>query len=151
MASDERKARPRNDRTNRTDWTNEADCVVAVMKIIYLITTLSFLVLAGCASSPETSDIRVRTGMSRDDLKLFFGNPVRIQATSDGCEDWYYRFRGWRSDSSSESGTAIGTGGTSSYGNASVQFSQDTEEAAVHVSADGHVVEPIPEGKIVRD
>lgn len=123
---------------------------VNIMKTIYLI-VLSFSVLAGCASSPETSDIRVRAGMSRADLKLFFGQPTRIEAAADGGENWYYRFSAWRSNTTSESGTSVGTGGTSSYTTANVQFSKDTGEEAVHVSSDGFVVEPIPAGRIVRD
>ena len=89
--------------------------------------------------------------MSRDDLKLFFGNPVRVEPGANGGEDWYYRFFGWRSDTTLDSGTSMSGGDVSSYTNASVAISRDTTEAPVHVSALGYVVEPIPEGKIVRN
>ena len=89
--------------------------------------------------------------MSRDDLKLFFGNPVRIEPTANGGEDWYFRFDGWRSDTTTDSGTSMNGGDVSSYTNANVAFSRDTREEPVHVSPIGYVVEPIPEGKIVRN
>ena len=88
--------------------------------------------------------------MSRDDLKLFFGNPVRVEAAANGAEDWYYRFYALRSYATSESGMSGGTGGASSYVNASVGLSNDTEEEPVHVSAGGYVVGQVPEGKIVK-
>lgn len=109
------------------------------------------LLLGGCESPPGAADIRVRAGMSRDDLKMFFGNPVRVEATANGGEDWYYRFDGWRSNTTTDSGASIGTGGSSSYVNASVELSNDTTEEPVHLSATGYVVEPIPGGKIVRN
>ena len=34
-----------------------------------VLLAIGLLILAGCASTPETSDIRVQAGMSRDDLK----------------------------------------------------------------------------------
>lgn len=89
--------------------------------------------------------------MSRDDLKMFFGNPVRVESTANGGEDWYYRFYGWRSDTTSESGVNISSGGASTYANSNVELSKDTTEQPVHVSADGYVLEPIPKGKIVRN
>ena len=82
---------------------------------------------------------------------MLFGNPVRVEATTNGGEDWYYRFYGWRSNTTSESGASFGTDGTSSYANTTLELSNDTTEEPVHVSAIGYVVEPIPAGKIVRN
>lgn len=121
------------------------------MRILPHLAVLSLLLLAGCASSPETTPISLRPGMSRDDLKLFYGNPVRIAPGVNGGEDWYYRFTSWNGHPGSESGVTVGNGGVSSYTSASVEISNDTAEEPIHVSSGGYVVEPIPEGKIVRN
>jgi hypothetical protein len=89
--------------------------------------------------------------MSREDLKMFFGNPVRIEANANGGEDWYYCFYDWRSNSTTESGANIGTGGASSYANASVELSRNTTEEPVHISSGGYVIGPVPDGKIVKN
>ena len=107
--------------------------------------------LAGCATSLETTDTLVRLGMSRSDLSLRFGEPIRIEHVASGSEDWYYRFTSWRAYPTSASGTTLDSGQVTSYASAGLEFSQDTEERPVHISANGFVVEPLPDGKIVRN
>ncbi len=120
------------------------------IKYVYFV-TVSLCVFAGCASSPETSDIAVRAGMTSSDLKLFFGEPVRVQPGANGGADWYYRFALWNSHATSESGTTADTSGVNAYVSASLQPSKDTVEEPIHVSSGGYVIEPLPDGKIVKN
>ena len=60
-----------------------------------VLVAIGLLLLAGCANPPRTSDIAVRVGMSREDLRLHFGEPLRIDAQAGGAEDWYYHFAQW--------------------------------------------------------
>ncbi len=122
-----------------------------VMKTRYIILlALSLFALAGCESLPETSDIAVRRGMTRDDLKLHFGEPLRIEAAASGGEDWYYRFVSWKTTPTGESGTSVDPGGTTSYVSVELQTSRDTGEQPIHVSSEGYVIEPLPNGKVVQ-
>ena len=125
---------------------------IAIMKTRYLVSAaISLLVLAGCASNLETTDIPVRLGMSRSDLRLRFGEPLRIEPVASGGEDWYYRFTSWKTHPTSASGTTFESGEVTSYVSTGLEFSQDTEERPVHTSASGFVVEPLPDGKVVRN
>ena len=67
-------------------------------------------------------------------------------------EDWYYRFSSLKMEPTSDSGTTIDpvTGERSNYATASLTFSDDTAERPVHVSAEGFVVRPMPDGKVVK-
>lgn len=122
------------------------------MKIQYfLFVIVSLCLFAGCESSPETRDIAVRSGMTSGDLKLFFGEPVRVQPGANGGTDWYYRFAVWNGHATAESGTTVDTTGVNSYASGTFQPSKDVVEEPIHVSSLGYVVEPIPEGKIVRN
>lgn len=116
-----------------------------------VLAAISLLVLAGCASSPETASTPVRLGMSRSDLRSRFGEPLRIEQVASGGEDWYYRFTSWKSHPTSASGTAIESGEVTSYVSGGLEFSKDAEELPVHISASGFVVEPLPDGKVVRN
>lgn len=122
------------------------------MKIKYVcFVIVSLCLFAGCASSPETNDIAVRAGMTSSDLKLFFGEPVRVQPGANGGADWYYRFAVWNSHASSESGVTVDANGVNSYASETLQPSKDTIEEPIHVSSGGYVIEPLPDGKIVRN
>lgn len=122
------------------------------MKIKYVcFVIVSSCLFGGCASSPESSDIAVRAGMTSSDLKLFFGEPVRVQPGADGGADWYYRFVMWNSHASSESGVTVDANGVNSYSSTMLQPSKDIVEEPVHVSSGGYVIEPLPDGKIVRN
>ena len=123
-----------------------------IMKIKYVCFVITSLCLfAGCASSPETSDIAVRSGMTSSDLTFFFGEPVRVQPGANGGADWYYRFAVWNSHASSESGVTVDANGVNSYASETLQPSKDTIEEPIHVSSGGYVIEPLPDGKIVRN
>lgn len=64
-----------------------------IMKLGYIVlVAISSFMLAGCASAPETVDIAVRSGISRNALRLHSGEPLRIDPAASGGEDWYYRF-----------------------------------------------------------
>ena len=116
-----------------------------------VLSALSLFLFAGCASAPVTAETTLRLGMSQDDLRFFFGQPVRIEQTAKGGADWYYRFYGWQATPDSSSGTSIDNGQVTSNVSAGLSFSKDTVESPVHVSADGYVVGPLPGGKIVRN
>ena len=56
---------------------------------IRVLAAMGLCLLVGCATGVKTTDIAVRVGMFRDNLKLFFGEPLRIEAGAAGAEDWY--------------------------------------------------------------
>jgi hypothetical protein len=115
-----------------------------------LLICISLFMLAGCASGPEPADVAVRLGMSRDHLRLHFGEPLRIESAADGGEDWYYRFVSWKTHAIGESGTMGEYGERTSYVSVGLEFSKDPEECPIHVSAEGYVIEPLPNGKVVH-
>jgi hypothetical protein len=112
---------------------------------------MTSLVLVGCESPPRTSEVTLRAGMSRDDLRLHFGEPLRIEPGPSGAENWYYRFVAWRTSPVGESGTSIESGQVTSYVSGGLEFSKDPEECPIHLSPDGYVIEPLPIGKVVRN
>lgn len=113
---------------------------------------LSLFALAGCASFPETSDIAVRSGMSRDDLRRHFGEPLRIEPAASGGEDWYYHFVSWSNGPAPESGTTEDFRGGERISTVTVgwQVTRDSDDQPIHVSSEGYVLEPIPNGKVLR-
>jgi len=123
----------------------------AIMKsrnIVLLV--ISLVVFAGCESAPETKDSELRPGMSRDDIKFYFGTPLRIEAGAAGGEDWYYRFVSWKTNPTQETGTREDSGERTTYVSVALDYSKDDAERPIHVSAEGYVIEPLPEGKIVK-
>jgi len=115
-----------------------------------VLAVISLLVLAGCASAPETADADVYLGMSRNRLRARFGEPLRIVPVASGGEDWYYRFVSWKAHGTAEAGTSVDFGERTSSVSMSIDPSKGTEEHAIHVSSDGYVMAPLPEGKVVR-
>ena len=113
---------------------------------------LGLLLLAGCATDPQSKYTTVMEGMSRNNLRFYFGEPTRIVQTPRG-EDWYYRFAFWHAAPTSDSGTTIdpATGERSNYASVILDISKDSVEMPVHVSPDGFVVRPVPEGKIIKN
>ncbi len=112
---------------------------------------MSLLLLTGCETPSDSSYIPVRVGIPRSDLKFYFGEPLRIEPVAAGGEDWYYHFVSWETHPAQSAGTTTNEfGQTSTYISASFGSSRDTEERPIHVSAQGYVIEPLPEGKIVR-
>ncbi len=117
----------------------------SIMRRFILLTSfvLTVAVLAGCATESDSHALFV--GMSRDRLKARFGEPLRIERTPLGGEDWYYSFASWQPEMS---GTVSSDGsGSLSMG---VSDQPATREFPVHLSADGYVTEPLPAGKIVK-
>lgn len=108
--------------------------------------------LGGCATPDDesVSDSAVHTGMSRDRLKSRYGEPLRVEHTASGGEDWYYRFvlrKSIREDVTTSS-DALGT--TTSY-SATWEPGKIIEERPIHLSPEGFVIEPVPEGKVKRN
>ncbi len=116
-----------------------------------ILLAISLLALAGCASAPETSDIRVQTGMSRDDLRRYFGEPLRIEHAASGEEDWYYHFVSWKAGPMGPRGSNEEFGEPRSYATVGIDLSRPVTERAIHLSAAGYVIEPVPNGKVVKD
>ncbi len=105
---------------------------------------LTALALAGCASEPE-EPLRVRLGMSRDDLRFFFGEPLRVETVQTGGEVWFYRVilpNTPRMDGEAWQDPYTGSGGVA----VSVSPSEKTrQECPVFLSAEGRVIEPLPQ------
>ncbi|HWD92765.1 MAG TPA: hypothetical protein VG938_10480 [Verrucomicrobiae bacterium] len=96
------------------------------------------------------SSPKLYTGMSREDLRSLYGKPVRVEPNPAGGEDWIYRFSSRNPDpqvQTSETGDAFNRESSTT---ASYSFPSDQHEAVIHLSPDGQVIEPLPEGHIVR-
>jgi hypothetical protein len=116
-----------------------------------ILAVLGGLVFAGCVFFQKTADTAVQSGMSRDELRLHFGAPLRIERTAAGGEDWYYCFVSWRTHPVSDAGTPDDFGEKSSYGSVGWQASRYTGEHPIHVSPEGYVMGPIPQGKVLKE
>jgi hypothetical protein len=108
---------------------------------------LAAVAIAGCVTEPQES-ARVRVGMTRDDLRFFFGEPLRIEVVETGEEIWYYRViaptapimggAAWQDAYTGEGGVAI-----------EVSPSEKVQmECPIFLSPEGQVVEPLPEVSI---
>jgi len=92
--------------------------------------------------------------MSRTELRVMYGEPLRIEANASGGEDWYYHFYS-RLKVPNVSGTV--TSETDFQGNPvsstteDVQLGSDTDEAPIHLSREGYVVPPLPSGKVLKN
>src|SRR5258707_15439952 len=109
------------------------------------------LIIAAAFTSCVTDSDRphVRVGMSRDDLSLYFGRPSRIEPAGSGREDWYYSFVSWSAPQIDGTASRDAFDPTSSTVSVSASSTRTAQECPIHLSADGHVIEPIPGGKIV--
>ena len=105
--------------------------------------------LTGCADAPETSENHLRLGLSRDQLRARFGEPLRIESHGANGEDWYYHFVSWDKHPTYTEDTSNEFGQRTTTSSVGIQFTHTSEELPVHVSADGHVIGPLPEGKVV--
>jgi hypothetical protein len=106
--------------------------------------------VTACVSESASERPRVRVGMSREDLRLYFGQPLRIEPASSGGENWYYSFVSWSSPQVEATRPGDSLDPDISSVSLSVSSSRGEQERPVHLSADGYVTEPIPEGKLVR-
>jgi outer membrane protein assembly factor BamE (lipoprotein component of BamABCDE complex) len=117
-----------------------------------IVIALGIMVLAGCASAPGKKYAGVLEGMSRNNLRYYFGEPLRTEPAAGGGENWYYRFSSWNAQPASASGTTIDAAGQrTDYATAGLSFSKNTVELPVHLSADGFVVRPVPDGKVLKN
>ena len=114
-----------------------------------------FSLFAGCASPPDnTSDVAVRTGMSRSELKIMYGEPLRVEPNASGGEDWYYHFYSRFKSPSAAVNVSSDTdfnGSTVSSSSDSYQIGKDTDEEPIHLSPDGRVAGPLPSGKVLKN
>jgi outer membrane protein assembly factor BamE (lipoprotein component of BamABCDE complex) len=111
---------------------------------------LSLMALAGCETAPRTAAISLQVGMSRDDLRLHFGEPLRIEPAASGGENWYYRFVAWQTRPTQDSGISNEYGQMAPYASSGLDVSNETVEYPIHVSSGGYVIEPLPKGKVVH-
>jgi hypothetical protein len=112
---------------------------------------MSWFLLAGCASDPKHAYTSVLEGMSRNNLRYYFGEPLRIEPATSGGENWYYRFSSLRSKPVGASGKSEDFGEQTSYVSVGLEFSKQVEELPVHVSVEGFVVPPVPKGKVLKN
>ena len=114
---------------------------------LLILTLFAAVVFAGCVTAPEEPS-RVRLGMSDDDLRFFFGEPLRIEAVDTGGEVWYYRVV------SASTPAVDGAAWQDPYtGSGAVEVSLSPsakirQECPIFLSADGHVIEPVPQAHI---
>ena len=111
---------------------------------------MSLFLLAGCSTGPKAYST-VLAGMSRNNLRSFFGKPLRIEPTASGGEDWYYRFSSVHARAVGASGQTDDFGQQGSYASSGVEFSRQIKELPVHVSSEGFVIKPLPKGKVVKN
>ena len=89
--------------------------------------------------------------MSRNDLLLRCGEPLRVEAATGGGESWYYRFTWWETHPTGVAETHEEFGDKTSSVSVGLNVSKSNEEQAIHLSSDGYVTEPLPRGKVVKN
>ena len=117
--------------------------------ICLLAFAAGLFLLAGCADAPETSENHLRLGLTRDQLRVRFGEPLRIESHGAEGEDWYYRFVSYDKQPTYSEDTSNEYGQRTTTGSVGIQFTRTVGESPVHLSADGRVIAPLPEGKVV--
>lgn len=110
---------------------------------IFLFTLLATITFSGCVSEPEEPS-HIRAGMTRDDLRFFFGEPLRIERVENGGEVWYYRVvtantpmvegAAWEGPVPGDGGVAVGVSPTPKV----------KMEAPIFLSPEGRVMDPVP-------
>ena len=115
----------------------------------------ALFLFAGCITPPDnTSDVVVRVGMSRTELRVMYGEPLRIEPNASGGEDWYYHFYS-RYHVPNVSATVTSetdlAGNTISSTSDSLQLGKDNDEEPIHLSREGYVVAPLPSGKVLKN
>jgi hypothetical protein len=121
------------------------------MKLSHILSVAAGLcLLSGCVSAPKTYST-VLEGMSRNNLRYWFGEPLRIEHPASGGEDWYYRFSSWQSRPVDNPGLKEDYGQQQTVVSGGLQFYQRIEDLPVHISPDGFVIPPVPKGKVVKN
>lgn len=122
-----------------------------IMKIRNIwVVALSLCLLSGCASTPKTYS-HVLEGMSRNNLRFWFGEPLRVEHLASGGEDWYYRFSSLQTKPVGDASMKEDYGQQATIVSEGLEFSQHVEELPVHLSPDGFVIAPVPKGKVVKN
>ena len=125
---------------------------MAIMKTRSLVlAVISLFMFAGCATTHEPAYSTVLEGMTRNVLRFNFGESLRIEPRASGGEDWCYRFSSWQTQPTGSTSTSNEFGERTSSVNAGLNFSKQVVERPVHLSSDGFVVPPLPEGKVVKN
>lgn len=117
----------------------------------FLSAAIGLLLLAGCAGETQTAKPPLHSGMSSAALKSRFGEPLRIEPSPAGGEDWYYHFVSWKTQPSGSSETSHEFGQPTSSVTVGLEISRNSEDRPVHVSPEGYVTDPLPEGRIVKN
>ncbi len=106
--------------------------------------------LGGCATNwEESAKPRLRAGMSRDDVRFFFGNPSRIETLPTGGEDWYYSFAFWTPAQVQSAAEVDPYGGGGVSVAVTAPAKRTVQQCPVHLSPEGFVIEPLPAGELV--
>ncbi len=111
-----------------------------------ILLILALLTLTGCQTN--SPDRHLHAGMTREELRADFGEPSRIEPDAPEGEDWYYLIRTW---SKPAWGGATSKDDITQVGSVDFTLSRSwtTEQRPVHLSKDGHVIDPVPIGKVV--
>ena len=115
------------------------------MRILLYLSIVAVLLTTSCATDSHTPHLFA--GMSRDRLRSRFGEPLRIERTPVGGENWYYSFS---KPPEVEGISYHDLQSNSDSVSVTVSESTGTQEHAIHVSPEGYVIEPLPSGHIVR-
>jgi outer membrane protein assembly factor BamE (lipoprotein component of BamABCDE complex) len=132
------------------DQMTIANHVRAMMKGSCFLSVIVACVLAGCSSTPKTYST-VLEGMSRNVLRSYFGEPLRVEPGASGGEVWYYSFSTWQTQPTGSSGVSEEFGERTTYVSAGLEFSKQVEEMPVRISPEGFVVPPLPRGKVLKN
>ncbi len=124
---------------------------VGCLKVLWLI-SLAVVALAGCVteSGPDSYRPRVRVGMSRDDLRAAFGKPLRVEAAAAGGEDWFYAFAPADASPVDTTTSYDSSGARTDSLSITLPDPRTKQELPIHLSAEGYVIEPLPEGDLVH-
>lgn len=117
----------------------------------FILASLLALLFAACADSPPVADSPVRTGLSRNDVLVRFGEPLRVEADGAGGEDWWYRFTWWETQPTGVTESHDEFGDRTSSVSVGLNISKPTEERPIHISPEGYVVEPVPKGRLIKN
>ena len=111
-----------------------------------LLALLAAIALSGCKT--ESADRHVYLGMTPEELRANFGEPSRIEPNPSGGEDWYYLIRTWGKP---KVGGTTSTDEVTQIGSVDLTLTRSwtTEQRPVHLK-DGHVIAPVPNGKVVK-
>jgi len=119
---------------------------------LFTIVLFAAIALAGCVteSDPDSYRPRLRAGMSRDDLRACFGAPLRIEGADGGGENWYYTFIVGDIPQANTTTSYDYSGTRTDSISVTLPDTQNKQELPIRVSPEGYVLEPIPDGHIVR-